>query len=243
MTDVGVDPTRSDRALSAIRQRAKHAATSAEKLYELIRAAHDLGYGLEELQEATSMERRALQAIVAGDQPPLAVGHADSEPKDEQLTLAVVEDLKRKGFNQSEIARMYGVTRQYVSWIKHTYGGSLTPRESVLKTFPWSVPEKMTQSVIYKRLRDHGEYMATGGAGMSDDKLMRLRSFYRKLRSDDVVVEFDPSNPPEPGVSLVGGFAYRPRTRGDGQLLIRVNAEIELSDEQKSIWRFPDIEP
>lgn len=40
-----------------------------------------------------------------------------------ELTLAVVEDLKGKGYTQSEIARMYGVTRQYVSWIKHYYGG------------------------------------------------------------------------------------------------------------------------
>ncbi|AVO25772.1 helix-turn-helix DNA-binding protein [Mycobacterium phage Morrow] len=49
-----------------------------------------------------------------------------------ELTLAVVEDLKGKGYTQSEIARMYGVTRQYVSWIKHYYGGRLTPREIVL---------------------------------------------------------------------------------------------------------------
>ncbi|MBB2993659.1 transcriptional regulator with XRE-family HTH domain [Mycolicibacterium iranicum] len=50
------------------------------------------------------------------------------EPR-KPLTLAIIEDLKGKGYSQSEIARMYGVTRQYVSWIKHNYNGRLTPSE------------------------------------------------------------------------------------------------------------------
>lgn len=168
---------------------------------------------------------------------------AKPEQHGERLTLSVVEDLKRKGFNQSEIAQMYGVTKQYVSWIKHNYGGSLTPREIVLKTFPWSVPDRMTQSTLYKRLRDHGEYMATRGEGMADSKLTRLRSFYRRLRTDNLVVVFDPNHPPEPGVSAVGGFTYRRRTPDDGRLLIRVDSGTELTDEQQKIWCFPDVEP
>jgi hypothetical protein len=36
-----------------------------------------------------------------------------------KLSLAVLEDLKNRGFNQSEIADMFDVTRQYVSWIKY----------------------------------------------------------------------------------------------------------------------------
>lgn len=47
---------------------------------------------------------------------------------DGQLTPAIIDDLKRKGFNQSRTAEMYGVTRQHVSWVKRTYGGQLTPR-------------------------------------------------------------------------------------------------------------------
>ncbi|WP_218001277.1 helix-turn-helix domain-containing protein [Nocardia thailandica] len=57
-------------------------------------------------------------------------------PEEDKLTLSIVEALKNKGLSQSDIARAYGVTRQYVSWIKRTYGGSLTPRETVLKHFP-----------------------------------------------------------------------------------------------------------
>ena len=160
-----------------------------------------------------------------------------------RLSLAVIESLKNKGYSQSDIARMYGVSRQAVSWHKQHYGGRLTPREMVLQHFPWIVPEIMGQSSPYRRMRDHGEYMATGGVGMNQDKLDRLRSFYRKLREENLVLEFDPTLPPDPGVSNKGGFAFRTRTKNDGDLLIRVNEYTHLSEEGNRIWRFPPIDP
>ena len=51
------------------------------------------------------------------------------------LSLAVIEELKTKGYSQSQIAAMYGVTRQAVSWHKQTYGGRPTEREAVLVHF------------------------------------------------------------------------------------------------------------
>lgn len=162
---------------------------------------------------------------------------------EQKLSLSVVEALKNQGFSQSEIAEMFGVTRQYVSWIKHYYGGSMTPRELVLKHFPWNVSAEQSQSSPYRRLRDHGEYVATGGKGMSEDKLDRLRAFYRKLREEDLVVEHDPTLPPEPGVSNKGGFAFRSRKPSDGDLMIRVNEYTDLTDYGRRIWRLPDAEP
>lgn len=159
------------------------------------------------------------------------------------LSLADIEDLKRKGFNQSEIARMYGVTRQAVSKIKQKYGGSLTPREQVNQSFPWKVSATQQQTSPYRLMRNHGEYIATGGKGMSDDKLRRLRNWYAKLREENVVLEFGPEIPPIEGVSNKGGFAYRERRPEDGDLLIRVNEHTEISDEGKMIWRFPPREP
>lgn len=166
-----------------------------------------------------------------------------TKDRSEKLTLAIVEDLKGKGYSQTEIAEMFGVTRQYVSWIKHTYGGRLTPREEVLKQFPWDVDTSMQRASPYRRLRDHGEYIATGGIGMSEDKLKRLRNFYNKLRTQDLVVEYDPSIPPTPGVSNMGGFAFRPRTPEDDDLLIRVNEYTALTDRGRMIWRFPPRDP
>jgi hypothetical protein len=160
-----------------------------------------------------------------------------------RLSLSIIEDLKNKGFSQSDIARMYGVTRQHVSWIKHTYGGRLTPREKALKHFPFKVPTDQTNASPYKRLRDHAEFVATSGIGMSADKLKRLRTFYRNLRENDLVVEFDPNIPPEPGASITGGWAYRHRTPEDGDLLVRVNEHTTLTGDGRSIWRLPAFDP
>ncbi|AGY37025.1 repressor [Mycobacterium phage Fredward] len=160
-----------------------------------------------------------------------------------KLSLSIVEDLKGKGYTQSEIAEMYGVTRQYVSWIKHQYGGRRTPKEMVMDHFPWKVPSVQSHASPYRRLRDHGEYIATGGVGMDEEKLKRLRSFYRKLKDDNVVVEYDPSLPPEKGVSTKGGWAFRQRLPGDGDLIIRVNEHTNLTEEGRMIWRLPPVEP
>lgn len=165
--------------------------------------------------------------------------HGDT-PK---LSLSVIEDLKNKGHSQSDIAEMFGVTRQYVSWIKQTYGGRLTPREKVLKEFPFEVPAAQAQTSPYRRLRDHGEYIATQGKGMSEDKLERLRSFYRKLREENVVLEFDPDIEPIPGVSNQGGWAFRERVPEDDDLLIRDNDHARITEEGRMIWRFPPKDP
>ncbi|BCP02492.1 helix-turn-helix domain-containing protein [Mycobacterium intracellulare] len=160
-----------------------------------------------------------------------------------KLTLAIIEALKSKGLNQSEIAERFGVTRQYVSWIKHTYGGRLTPREQIMQEWPFQVPVRMGNTGPFKRLRDHGEFVATNGIGMSHDKLSRLRGWYRKLRDENLVVEFDPSIPPIEGVSPVGGWAYRKRRKSDGDLLIRVNKHTRLTEKGRMIWRLPLTDP
>lgn len=161
----------------------------------------------------------------------------------EALSPSLIDRLKNRGMTQSEIARMYGVTRQYISWIKYYHGGAFTPREDVLKHFPFVVSADHTQVSMYKRLRDHGEYVATGGVGMSEDKLSRLRGFYKKLREDDVVVEYDPTIPPAPGVSNRGGWAFRKREPSDENLLIRVNEYTDLTETGRRIWRLPQIDP
>lgn len=167
------------------------------------------------------------------------VKHADTE----HLTLAVIEDLKGKGYTQSEIARMFGKSRQAVSWHKATYGGRMTPREQVLKNFPWHVSAEQAQSSPYRRMRDHGEYVATGGVGMSDDKLRRLRAFYDKLIDDNLVLEFDPAIPPKAGVTNKGGFAFRKRSPRDAGLMIRKNKHTTITEEGKRIWKIPPTLP
>jgi transcriptional regulator with XRE-family HTH domain len=160
-----------------------------------------------------------------------------------KLSLADVEAWKRKGYSQSEIARMYGVSRQWVSLIVHNYGGSRTPRQVVMDEWPFEVPAELCHAMPYKRLRDHAEYVATRGKGMSEEKLKRLRGFYERLRSENAVVEFDPAIPPITGVSSVGGWALRKRKPSDHNLLIRVNKHTSLSEKGEMIWAWPLADP
>ncbi|WP_218001276.1 hypothetical protein [Nocardia thailandica] len=80
---------------------------------------------------------------------------------------------------------------------------------------------------------------------MAQYKLKRLRSFYKKLRDNGLVVEFDPNNSPVPGVSNRGGFALveaTPEELASGTL-IRENEYSELTPEGREIWRFPSVVP
>ncbi|BBY56934.1 hypothetical protein [Mycolicibacterium sarraceniae] len=158
------------------------------------------------------------------------------------LVFGVIEDLRRRGYNQSEIADMHGVSRQAVSWHKMTYGGHLTTRQMVNKAWPWKTTNLHGKSKVYQRLRDHGEYIATGGSGMNETKIKLLESWWRTLRDKNVVVEFDPNLPPEKGISPHGGFAYRERIPEDGDLIIRKNEFTNLSEEGAKIWRWPSDE-
>ena len=148
-----------------------------------------------------------------------------------ELTLAIIEGLKAKGLSQSEIARIFGVTRQAVSYHVRKYGGSMTPRQKALESWPFIVPAKVCYTSTYRRLRDHGEYWATGGEGMSFEKLSNLRWFYKRLESK--VVEYVPGE----------GFVYRERLDSDGDLLIRVNEHTHLSDEGLKVWCMPKVRP
>jgi len=161
------------------------------------------------------------------------------KPARQPLVFGVIEDLRRRGYNQTQIANMHGVSRQAVSWHKMTYGGHLTTRQVVNKAWPWKTTSPHGKSKVYQRLRDHGEYVATGGSGMSDTKIKLLKSWWRTLRDKNVVVEFDPNLPPEKGISPYGGFAYRERIPEDGDLIIRVNDFTHLSAEGAKFWRWP----
>lgn len=166
--------------------------------------------------------------------------------KRQPIAPADVAAMKRRGMKPSAIAKELGVSRQWIYKILETLNDEslLTPREYVLrKHFPWKISEQFSHAAPVLLIRDHGEYMATGGKGMPERKLKALRGFYRRLRESNTVVVFDPSIPPIIDVSAPGGFDYVPRTEEDGDLLIRVNEYTNLTDEGKRIWRFPKREP
>ncbi len=168
---------------------------------------------------------------------------------EERLSLDIIEMLKRRGMNQSQVAELFGVTRQAVSYWVMTYNGALTARAEILRAHwpftsdpaairrPLTVSVEHHQASVAHRLRDHAEYYATGGRGMSEDKLDRLATFYPTL--ENRVVMFDPALPPLPGFALSGGWALVPREAGDGRLMLRVNEHTIMTDEAYRIWQLP----
>jgi DNA-binding XRE family transcriptional regulator len=158
--------------------------------------------------------------------------------KPPELSIAVIEALKAQGYTQSDIARMFGITRQAVSWHKRTYNGSLTVREEAMKHYPWRVKGEQCYTSPYRLSRDHLEYMATAGKGMSSRKLAALRTFYTKIQQG-FVLEHDPNLPPEPGFCNKGGFAWRKHRSSDGDLIIRVNEHTQLTEQAHRLWKLP----
>lgn len=160
-----------------------------------------------------------------------------------KLSAELARQLHDDGQGKSviEIAEMFGVSRTTVYKYLPPKSESRTPYQEALAQFPWDVPSSMRRAAPYYRMRDHGEFMATNGAGMTQDKLDRLKSFWKKLRNYNLVLEFDPNLPPMPGVSNAGGFAFQPRVPEDGQRLIRVNEHTKLTPEFDLIWVLPEV--
>jgi len=167
------------------------------------------------------------------------------------LTPEIVNSWKRRidpdtgrNYTQAKIARMYGVTPAYITWLKKEYGGIIkSPSEMFDEMWPWEVPSRFHHCSPNHRLRDHLRFMETGGRGMSAERLALLKSFYDRLRRENVVVEFDPNIPPSEGI-LTGGWAFVPREESDGDLIIRVNEYTKpLTDEMTLIWTFPPEDP
>uniref|UniRef100_A0AAU8GR83 Immunity repressor n=1 Tax=Mycobacterium phage BabyBack TaxID=3158877 RepID=A0AAU8GR83_9CAUD len=161
------------------------------------------------------------------------------------LTLSVIEDLRGKGYSEAEIARMHGVTRQAVNWQLKTYGGRLTTRQQVKELWPFETTDLHGKSKAFQRLRDHGEYMRTlSFKGFSPEKKRRLLRFWKMLRDENLVVEFDPNIEPYPGMAG-GAFRYVPREERDDDLLIRVNEHTKVEDDGRLdmraelLWKMP----
>lgn len=155
-----------------------------------------------------------------------------------------ISALKAKNYSQRQIAKILGVSPSYITWIAREYGGVVpSPRDTKNEMWPWAVPSEFRTAAPALRLRDHLDVASGGGKNLSPKRRALLRGFYKRLLENNEVVEFDPTIPPHEGV-FTGGWAYRPRTEADGELLIRVNEYTKpLTERMKLIWRFPPRTP
>lgn len=77
------------------------------------------------------------------------------------LTVDVIDGLKAAGLTQSDVARLYGVTRAAVSAVVRRHGGKQTPRQIARGiAWPWDVPRKYGGQRVYRYLREHLAWVA-----------------------------------------------------------------------------------
>jgi hypothetical protein len=102
------------------------------------------------------------------------------------LTVDTVDALKAAGMTQSDVARLYGVTRAAVSAVVRRNGGRQTPRQlAAAVAWPWKVPARMHGQQVYRMLRDHLEYVA--GAMLLAGNLPTSNKGYPKLLTSNLL--------------------------------------------------------
>jgi hypothetical protein len=136
-----------------------------------------------------------------------------------------------KGRGPQAIADEVGCSRQAVWDMANRYGIHWdAARKTVHENMPWAVPSQFRNESAYRYLLAHARYVETGGEGMRDTELKRVRSFHRRLLRDDSVLEFNPNT----------GFEYHAREESDDNLCIRLNEYSRpLTPEGEFIWARP----
>lgn len=147
----------------------------------------------------------------------------------------------RQGVPQADIARQYGVTRQYVHKFAKQ-GGHDALVTKVTENFPWKITDKMYSNTVYQHLRLLGHFQLDPTA-LSESSKAKVTSFLRKLTTFNRVVDYDPSYPAIPGISNTPGFAYRPRHPRDEDYVIKIRPGVRLTNIGKEIWRLPEKWP
>ncbi|RAV04318.1 hypothetical protein DQP56_00425 [Mycolicibacter senuensis] len=121
---------------------------------------------------------------------------------------------------------------QFFADIKAANANGPKPLDIVRSAFPFDVQPDHQADAFHYALREHGDYVATGGRDWHDDRRRGLRSFYAMLRQENLVITYCPSQ----------GWGYEQRLPKDDDLIVRIE---DPTDEQEIIWRFlPDhLEP
>lgn len=157
------------------------------------------------------------------------------------LTPATVIYLMNTGRRQTDIAREYGVSRQYVNKLAKE-GGHEPLTTVVTDHFPWPITEEMYPNTLYQAMRLFGHYQLDP-EGLTGSSLDKLRGFVRKLTIFNQVVDYDPRYPAIRGISNTPGFAYLPRREEDKDYVMRLKPETKLTTIGEKIWRLPEVSP
>lgn len=163
-------------------------------------------------------------------------------PNRSGLTAAIVDSLmKTEKKTVSQIAKEYGVSVAYVSYLRRNFGKYRTRKERALDALPWDdVSPQHKRSQVFENLRNHLYYVAVGPKDMSERQLKRLGTWYDRL--EGYVVVRDPDQGPSFD-DAYGGWRYADRTPRDGDLILREDENTKINDADRMLWRIPAIRP
>ncbi|MDK4286583.1 helix-turn-helix transcriptional regulator [Corynebacterium pseudodiphtheriticum] len=154
---------------------------------------------------------------------------------------ATVRYCLAQGMTQTELAREYGVTRQYIHKLAKQ-AGHQPLRTIVTENFPWPVKPEFSQNNLYQALRVVGLWNMDPNA-VKPNTLQKLRGVLRKLQNFNTVLDYDPGYPPVPGLTNTPGFAYVPRTKSDENSIVKIKPETKITPIGRKLWRMPEGVP
>ena len=156
------------------------------------------------------------------------------------LSPSLVIYLMDNGYRQVDIAREYGVSRQYIHRLAKD-AGYISPTTTVLENLPWDVDPEFARNstLIAFRLVGHN---AVAPGKLTLESQERANGLIRRLRQYDTVVDYNPSYPPVVGLTSLPGFAYLPRTEEDEDFIMKIRPGVRITPLGDKIWRLPPEE-
>ncbi len=115
---------------------------------------------------------------------------------------------------------------QFLADIKASHADRPKPLDIVRSTFPFDVQPDHQADAFHYAVREHGDYVATGGRDWHEDRRRALRGFYTMLRQENLVITYSP----------LDGWGHQERLLNDEDMIMRIE---NATDEQEMIWRFP----
>lgn len=153
------------------------------------------------------------------------------------LSPDLVMYLLDNGYRQVDIAREYGVSRQYIHMLAKD-AGYTSPIGTVRDNMPWDVDPEFSKNATLVAFRLVGHERVAPGR-MIDESRERANGLLKRLRQFNVVVDYDPRYPPIIGLTNTPGFAYVQRTDEDEDFIMKIKPGVRITPLGNKIWRMP----
>lgn len=151
----------------------------------------------------------------------------------------VVKMMTDEGKTQTEIARDFKVSRQYVHHLA-VQGGYESTTTKVTESLPWEVDSSFAKNYVYRMVRAYGRGRMEGNDALGNFTQKLYRNLVKTLTKHNIVVDYNPEYGPISGVTDIGGFAYLPRTAEDENFIFKVREGVRITELGDRIWRLPE---